>query len=111
MPPIRSEVEWRSYANGINAHTAWELLSESGNGPRIETFIAPYYPPELLEQKSSGKVVMDVDVTEIGDVAGVRLVSAEPDIFGTLATGAVRDWRFAPGAARIRVVVDFKPGN
>jgi TonB family protein len=107
--PAQVEVQWHMYAHGSEANTQWQLLSDSGSGPRIEGIAAPYYPPELIEEKLAGKVVMEVEVTTRGDVAGLRLISAEPDIFGTLATSAVREWRFEPAAARIRVVVEFKP--
>jgi TonB family protein len=109
VPPAEPAVSWRSYANGREPNTAWELMTDSAGGPRLQTFIAPYYPPELLEQKSSGKVVMEVQVTDKGDVAGVWLVSAEPDVFGTLATSAVREWRFEPIPSKIRVVLNFAP--
>ena len=52
---------------------------------------------------------MEVQVTERGEVAGVWLVSADPDVFGTLATAAVREWRFEPIPSKIRVILDFKP--
>jgi TonB family protein len=116
LPPARAsvpapvEVQWHMYAHGSEANTRWELLSDSGSGPRIEVIDAPYYPPELIGEELAGRVVMEVEVTNHGDVAGLRLVSSEPEIFGTLATSAVRDWRFEPTAARIRVVVEFKPG-
>jgi TonB family protein len=84
-------------------------MADSATGPRLQSFIAPYYPRELLEQKSAGKVVMEVEVTDKGAVAGVWLVSAEPDVFGTLATSAVREWRFEPIPSKIRVVLDFTP--
>jgi TonB family protein len=111
--PLSSEAEtsWLLYAHGSGLNTTWELLSESAAGPRMDIFIAPYYPPELLEQKTSGKVVMEVQITESGDVAGVRLISSEPEIFGTLATAAVREWRFEPIRSKIRVILDFRPGN
>ncbi len=106
---VEAPVSWQAYANGAESNTAWALLANSPPAPRLETFIAPFYPPELLEQKSSGKVVMEVQVTDRGDVGGVWLVSAEPDVFATLATAAVREWRFEPIPSKIRVVLDFKP--
>jgi len=109
VAPVEAQVSWQSYANGREPNTAWELLADSAGGPRLETFIAPYYPRDLLEQKSAGKVVMEVQVTDRGDVAGVWLVSADPDVFATLATAAVRVWRFEPIASKIRVILDFKP--
>src|SRR5207253_2549778 len=63
-PPLETAVAWQSYASGREPNTAWELLADSARGPRLETFVAPYYPPELLEQKATGKVVMEVQVTD-----------------------------------------------
>jgi TonB family protein len=108
-PVVEPSVSWQSYANGREANTAWELLSDSAGGPRLQTFITPYYPPELLAQKSAGKVVMDVQITEKGDIAGIWLVSAEPEVFANLATTAVRDWRFEPIPSKIRVILHFQP--
>jgi TonB family protein len=84
------------------------LLSESAQ-PQLRTFVPPYYPDELLAERLAGEVVVDVQVTEQGDVAGLWLVSAAPDIFGGLATAAVRDWKFDPLPAKIRVIVEFLP--
>jgi TonB family protein len=72
-------------------------------------FVAPYYPPELLEEKTSGEVVMEIQVTAAGDVAGIWMVSATPEIFANLATAAVREWHFEPVPARIRVILSFTP--
>jgi len=32
-----------------------------------------------------------------------------PDVFGTLATAAIREWKFEPEAAKIRIVLTFLP--
>jgi TonB family protein len=77
----------------------------------VETFVAPYYPEELLEQKLTGEVVVDVQLTDQGNVAGLWLVSAMPEIFSSLATTAIRQWKFEPVPAKIRVVMEFKPGR
>ena len=107
--PVEASVTWQAYASGGEPNTAWQLLTDSTGGPHLETFIAPYYPPDLLEQKSGGKVVLEVQVTDRGDVAGLWLVSAEPELFATLATTAVRAWRFEPIPSKIRIILDFKP--
>ena len=108
-PVEEPAVSWQSYAHGRESNTAWELLTDSARGPRLQTFIVPYYPPELLAQKSAGKVVVDVQITDKGDVAGVWLVSAEPEVFANLATSAVREWRFEPTPSKVRVILDFHP--
>jgi TonB family protein len=78
-------------------------------GPQVQMFVSPYYPVELLSEKLAGEVVMDIQVTDDGRVAGLWLVSAAPDIFANLATSAVRQWQFEPLSAKIRVVVKFTP--
>jgi hypothetical protein len=51
-----------------------------------------------------------VQVNEEGTVGGIWLISAMPDIFGTLATASVREWQFEKSIpAKIRVVLRFTP--
>jgi TonB family protein len=85
------------------------LLTSTGEQPEIRTVVAPYYPPELLEQRLAGEVVVDVQVTEEGKVGGLWLVSAMPELFGSLATACVREWQFERVPAKIRVVFEFNP--
>jgi hypothetical protein len=108
-PPPVPAAPWRSYAGGASMNTTYELLSQSEVQPRIQSFVAPHYPPELIQEKTTGKVIMEAQVTERGDVAGIWLVSADPEIFSSLATTAIRQWRFEPVPAKIRVIIDFKP--
>jgi len=108
QPPI-PEPARQGYADGADQNVRYQLLSESASGPLVETFVAPYYPEELLEQKLTGEVVVDVQITNEGNVAGIWLVSATPDIFSSLATTAIRQWKFEAVAAKIRVVMEFKP--
>jgi TonB family protein len=96
------------YAQSSEDHVRYSLSSDSDR-PLVKMFVAPYYPAELLEQKQSGEVVLDVQVTDEGTVGGIWLISATPDIFGTLATAAIREWKFEPLPAKIRVVLEFLP--
>jgi TonB family protein len=102
---------WRTYAAGSVHHIAYDLLSDSANQPRPAYVEPPFYPPELVAEKLSGKVVLDVQVTHEGRVGGIWLVSASPDIFGNLATAAVREWEFERVPAKIRIVLSFEPGG
>jgi len=102
----------RTYAirTKLSAMQCFERLSAALHRSGYwETFVAPYYPEELLEQKLTGEVVVDVQITNEGNVAGIWLVSATPDIFSSLATTAIRQWKFEAVAAKIRVVMEFKP--
>jgi Protein of unknown function (DUF1570)/Gram-negative bacterial TonB protein C-terminal len=101
--------DWRSYFRGTVRNIGYELLSDSDKQPSVTRIAAPYYPIELLDQKLSGEVVVEVQVTEEGKVGGIWLVSAMPDIFGSLATASLRDWQFEAVPAKIRVVLRFNP--
>jgi len=108
-PPAEPQLNWRKYLDGKADHVKYQVLSASDRQPEVRTVLAPYYPAELAEQKLSGEVVVDVQVTEEGKAGGVWLVSATPDLFGTLATAAVREWEFEPLPEKIRVVLQFSP--
>jgi TonB family protein len=101
--------EWRAYISGKAYKVEYEILSNSDKTPTVHLVQAPYYPPELLEEGTSGKVVMDVEIAQDGKVAGVWLVSAEPELFSNLAAESVRQWEFEPVPAKIRVVMKFEP--
>jgi TonB family protein len=120
IPPVerpvsqaaRSEpaANWKSYMAGSVPNIDYDLLADSENRPRVAHVVAPYYPPELITQKIPGEVVLDVQVNEEGTVGGIWLISAMPDIFGTLATASVREWQFEKSIpAKIRVVLRFTP--
>jgi hypothetical protein len=117
-PPVSARVaakpdqqmpDWRSYMRGAVRNIGYDLLSDSDRQPRVTRVVVPYYPPELLEQKVSGEVVIDVQVTDEGKVGGIWLVSAMPEVFGSLATASVHDWEFEGISGKIRVVLGFNP--
>jgi TonB family protein len=97
------------YAHGTEDHVQYDLLSESESQPKVTSFVAPYYPRDLLDQKLSGEVVVDAQITDDGKVGGIWLISAMPDIFGSLATAAVRQWQFEPVSAKVRILLEFTP--
>jgi Gram-negative bacterial TonB protein C-terminal len=103
------EPQRRHYARVTGDHYRYDLFSESENQPRVERFVAPYYPLELTEQKASGEVIVDVQITSQGDVGGMWFISAMPDVFATLATAAIREWKFEPEATKLRIVLTFLP--
>jgi TonB family protein len=109
-PPAADPVFLR-YGQGSGDHFKFELLSETGSGPAVETMVTPFYPPELMAERLSGRVVLDVQISEGGEVGGVWLISSTPEIFSGLATAAVRDWKFQPIPSKIRVVLEFSPAK
>ena len=101
--------DWRAYMRGAVRNIRYDLLSDSDKQPRVTRVAAPYYPPELLDQKLSGEVVIDLQITDEGKVGGIWLVSAMPEVFGSLATASVRDWEFEEVSGKVRVVLTFNP--
>ena len=69
----------------------------------------PIYPEELRRGGVAGEVTVDVQISDRGEVVGLWLISARPDIFGGLATSAVRHWQFDGQAQKVRVVIRFRP--
>lgn len=108
-PPEPAPDVWHEYAQGMGRNFSYRLLSNSALEPHLEMAVAPYYPQELAERKLSGEVVMDLQITEEGDVGGVWLVESTPEVFSTLATAGVRQWRFEMIPAKLRVVLKFMP--
>ncbi|HEY2381840.1 MAG TPA: TonB family protein [Terriglobia bacterium] len=106
--PEPATVNWRKYVEGSADHVRYQVLSASERHPELRAVVPPYYPAELADQKLSGEVVVDVQITEDGKAGGVWLVSATPELFGTLATAAIREWEFEPVAEKVRVIVQFK---
>src|SRR5262249_15537749 len=100
---------WRPYIQGSAQHVRYQLSSDSDLQPELRTVVPPYSPADLSEQKLSGEVILDVQITETGKAGGVWLVSAMPDLFGTLATSAVREWEFEPLPVKVRIVLQFTP--
>jgi TonB family protein len=109
VAPDEPEPQWTGYASGSGDHFQYELLSGSGTGPAIQNAGPPFFPPELLSEGKSGRVVLDVQVEEDGKVGGVWLISSSPEIFSGLAISAIRDWRFEAVPAKIRIDFQFIP--
>jgi hypothetical protein len=100
---------WHSYLHGLVENVAYDLLSDTENQPRVSKVVPPYNPEDLLVQKLSGEVVLDVQVTDEGKISGIWLISSTPDIFAGLAAASVRQWEFEPIPTKIRLVLRFNP--
>ena len=78
--------------------------------PKLSHSVSPVYPSELLDKGVEGKAVVQVVVTESGDVENVELISADHPEFGTAAVDAVKQWKFDPATQdgkAIRMTVQF----
>ena len=111
MPEIVVEAEYEQYASQTLQDITYELWAIDPQRPAALSFALPYYPDDLKEDSGGGEVVLDVQLSPEGDVMGVWLIEATPDIFGNLASVALRDSKFEAVAAKIRVIVRFLPGS
>jgi TonB family protein len=74
----------------------------------------PVYPQGALEHRIQGTVIFNVQISENGNVTGVRLISGHPQLVSA-ATEAVKQWIYKPYlingravAVEAQVQVDFR---
>jgi TonB family protein len=106
---VEAEPVFNRYGEGVQDNVRYTLLAESQPTPGIQAIVAPYYPEELRNERIGGEVILDLQITDLGDVGGIWIVSSKPDVFESLATPAVRQWKFEGVTAKIRVVLEFVP--
>ena len=111
MPEIVVEREYERYDSQTHQDITYELWSINPQRPAVRSLVLPYYPEDLKADSVGGEVVLDVQLSPEGDVMGVWLIDATPDIFGGLASAALRDCTFEAVATKIRVIVRFLPGS
>lgn len=95
---------------GGRAHAATRVDIQS------KTTTPPKYPAGAAASKTTGKVVMLIDVAADGSVADARVERSEPaGVFDQVTLDAVKGWKFEPAmengkpvAGRIRVPVTFE---
>jgi TonB family protein len=74
----------------------------------------PEYPQEARDKRIEGTVVLQVQISEAGDVTEVRLISGHP-LLAPAAIEAVKQWKYKPYLlngepvqVETRVTVDFR---
>ena len=77
---------------------------------KLITRIEPKYPPTLERLYIGGVVKLEVAVTPNGSVETVKLMGGNP-ILGQAAIAAVKQWKYAAGATKIKLVerLEFDP--
>jgi TonB family protein len=75
--------------------------------------VPPVYPPFARAQKISGKVEVEVEINDNGDVFRAKAVSG-PDMLRPAAEEALRKWKFKPASvdginvpSKARIAVNF----
>jgi protein TonB len=57
--------------------------------------VEPEYPQEAREKRIEGTVVLQVQISEAGDVKEARLISGHP-LLAPAAIEAVKQWKYKP---------------
>ena len=86
----------------INAQQAASPVSTGSPGVatlRLDTYVAPVYPPIAQSARVSGEVVLDATIGSDGRPSDLRLLHSIP-LFDQAAIDAVRQWRFEPPTVR-----------
>jgi len=76
--------------------------------------VEPEYPQEARDQRIQGAVVLQIEISEAGDVKDARLISGHP-LLAPPAIEAVKQWKYKPYLlngepvqVETRVTVDFR---
>ena len=62
--------------------------------------IAPQYPEACRSRGAEGRVLVQFDVTERGEVTNVRIISSDNRCFDRAVIRTVMDWKYPPEARR-----------
>jgi TonB family protein len=64
--------------------------------PQIVEFYPPFYPLSLRMQGIEGRVVLELDINERGDVTKVGIYGSSASQFNEFAIAAAKQWKFNP---------------
>lgn len=93
--------------------------TESDRGPKLLSNPKPPYPSEAFRERKEGKVIVNIQVLESGEVGEVQLFrsSGTPSLDES-ALKTIKQWRFSPGiksgkiaAQWVRVPITFSLKN
>jgi periplasmic protein TonB len=88
----------RALTASLNAHMATpEFVARTrlSEPLRLERGVPPLYPDEARRQRLEGTVIMQITVTESGDIKSATVKSAAHDILGQATRLAVSEWKFS----------------
>ena len=73
---------------------------------RVVQFVSPVYPQSAQARGIEGFVVLEVVISENGQVLETKIINAEPQgLFDQVAVEAIRKWSFEPGRQNGKTVV------
>ncbi len=93
VEPVNASTARQQSANSV-AQTIGTTPTKPGRPIRNPN---PVYPPEAVEQRLEGRVVLSVTITASGEVSKVRVAeSSGHEMLDQAALDAVFQWRFSP---------------
>jgi protein TonB len=114
-PPVRPTLpaSTESVAPSSAPPATPESVSEERT-PTLAKYVPPEYPSEAYARRMEGWIEVSMEITPNGDVLSPRVEDGEKrQLFGRAALVAVRQWKYAPDAARVagersRVRLEFR---
>lgn len=88
----------RALTNSLNAHMATPdfMAKTKLSAPlRLERGVPPLYPNDARKQGIEGTVIVQIALTESGDIKRATIKSASHDILGQATKLAVSEWKFS----------------
>ena len=70
-------------------------ISEKVSETLIERKVQPTYPEEARKRHVQGSVVMQAEISKMGEVESLKILSGDP-LLATSATDAVKQWKYKP---------------
>lgn len=88
------------------APTAWSQAKDGTSDRKLVTRVEPEYPETLKRIYIGGLVRIEVVVDTTGKVETATLLGGNP-VLGQSAMKAVKQWKYAPSAAKEKFMVQF----
>jgi TonB family protein len=83
--------------------------------PKVMDAVPPIYPSELKKENIEGRVIVEVVISESGEVGKTAVVESPHQKLSEAAITSLKQWRFEPAlrdgqpvAKKIRIPIDFK---
>jgi TonB family protein len=103
-----SEIQPPTVMPDASSSTLGSLLPSSASTPALTSMpisrftngyllhhVDPKYPPQALQMRVAGKVILEAWIMEDGSVANLKVLEGQPAL-ASAATAAVQQWRYKP---------------
>jgi TonB family protein len=96
MEVFQSQIPFWARQNALNKMIARRIEGVRSAAPSFFIGPAPIYPPDLVKEGITGRVVLSLMIKANGEIDSAVIKSATNPDFAKAATFAVQDWRFLP---------------